>query len=85
MNEMLGTKHVVLLAISLIFVVGGAIGARRLKLSQACKVLFYIGIVAEIVKLFYYTMANEDKLGGVLPKGDLPFHLSRSSLYLYAL
>ena len=75
MNEMLGTKHMILLAVSLICVIGGAVGARKLKLSQACKVLFYIGIVAEIIKLFYYTAANEDKLGGVLPKSDLPFHL----------
>ena len=40
-----------------------------------CKSLFIIGIISELIKIFYYIIRNEDKLGGTLPKTDLPFHL----------
>jgi len=37
--------------------------------------MLLVGIVSELIKVFYYTVANEATHGGILPKTDLPFHL----------
>ena len=75
MHGLFGTKHIILVIAS--FVLIGVLYAlsRRLSLAKVCKALFYTGIVSETVKIFYYIITNEDKLGGYLPKTDLPFHL----------
>lgn len=75
MHALFGVKHILLIISSLILIIGLFIFSRKLKHNQVCKTLFYIGIVSEIIKLFYYTMANEKTHGGILPKSDLPFHL----------
>lgn len=75
MHGLFGTKHIILLAISLVLIVGLYFLSRKMKFTTICKTLFYTGIVSELVKVFYYIIQNEDKYGGILPKTDLPFHL----------
>jgi len=75
MNALFGTKHIILVIASLALFVIGFIFSRKLKFKQMAKIMLCIGIVSEIIKIFYYIIRNEDKYGGVLPKTDLPFHL----------
>ena len=75
MYETFGLKHIIVLAISIALIVVGTIFARKMKFKNICKTLFIVGIISEIVKVVFYTAINEDKLGGILPKSDLPFHL----------
>lgn len=75
MHSIFGTKHLIILAISLVCIVFGALATRKWELSKLTRVLFSIGIVSEFIKVFYYIIANEDVYGGILPKTDLPFHL----------
>lgn len=75
MHSIFGTKHLIIVAISVLLIVGLFILARRVKFDKLCKIMLYVGIVSEIIKIFYYTVQNEEKYGGVLPKSDLPFHL----------
>ena len=75
MHSLFGTKHLILIGISIVLIVLFYYLSRKLKHNQVCKTLFYVGIVSEIIKIFYYTIANEATHGGILPKSDLPFHL----------
>lgn len=75
MHELFGTKHLILIAISAVLIVGFYFATRKMKFSTICKTLFYTGIVSEFIKIFYYITQNEETLGGILPKTDLPFHL----------
>lgn len=75
MHGLFGTKHIILIAVSFVLIGVLYFLSRRLSLAKMCKALFYVGIVSETVKIFYYIITNEDKLGGYLPKTDLPFHL----------
>lgn len=75
MNSLFGTKHLILIGISIVLIVLFYYLSRKLKHNQVCRTLFYVGIVSEIIKIFYYTIANEATHGGILPKTDLPFHL----------
>lgn len=72
---MFGVKHIVALIISILYIVGGYFLIRKLKQKTVISIALGIGIVSEIVKIFSYIIANEEKLGGFLPKTDLPFHL----------
>lgn len=74
-NSLFGTAHIIQIAISILLIVFLSILATKVKFKQCCKILLYVGIVSEIVKIFYYIIANEAKYGGYLPKTDLPFHL----------
>ena len=86
MHGLFGTKHLILVSVSLVLVVIGFIFSRKLKFNQMAKIMLYIGIVSEIIKIFYYIIQNEDTHGGVLPKTDLPFHLcSIQILFIIAL
>lgn len=75
MNALFGTKHIILIVISLITIVGFYFLSRKWKFSTICKSLLAIAIISEIVKTFTYIVINEDKYGGILPKSDLPFQL----------
>ena len=75
MNPLFGTKHIILIIISLVLVAVGFIFSRKLSFKTVTKIMLYLGLVSETIKIFYYIIANEDKFGGVLPKSDLPFHL----------
>jgi len=75
MHTMLGTKHLIILALTTVFIVAALLLTRKWNLAKFVRVMLYVGIVSEIIKVFYYTLANEETLGGILPKPDLPFHL----------
>ncbi|MBE6536840.1 MAG: hypothetical protein E7673_02685 [Ruminococcaceae bacterium] len=86
MNGLFGTKHIILIAISLILVAVGYILSRKLRFDQMTRIMLFVGIISETVKIFYYIIRNEDTHGGVLPKTDLPFHLcSIQILFILAL
>ena len=83
-TSLFGTRHLVLIAISFALIVGLFIFSKKLSIKQCAKILLFVGIISEIVKIFYYINANENKIynevtgatfNGVLPKSDLPFHL----------
>lgn len=75
MHSIFGTKHLIIVAISLIMIAALSILSKRVSFDKICKILLYVGITSEIIKIFYYIVQNEDTHGGVLPKTDLPFHL----------
>ncbi len=79
---MFGTKHLIILAISLAAIILLSILTRKMKLETVCKLLLCVGIVSEITKIFYYIIDNEAEYGGVLPKTDLPFHLCSIQILL---
>ena len=75
MHPLFGTKHLILVAISLVLVAVCYIFARKLSFKLMAKIMLGIGILSETIKIFYYIIQNEDTHGGALPKTDLPFHL----------
>jgi len=85
MHAIFGTKHLIILAVCLIAILGAYFAARKWPLEKLTKVLFSIGVVSELIKVFYYIIANEAEYGGVLPKTDLPFHLCSIQILFVAL
>lgn len=77
-----GTKHIILLAISIILIILLFIFSKKISLKQAIKVMMSIGIVSEIIKVTYFIVTNEDTAFGYLPKTDLPFHLCSIQILL---
>ena len=75
MHELFRTKHLILIAVCMVLIVVLTVLSRKLSFEKLCRVLLYVGIVSEIIKIFYYICTNEDTHGGILPKTDLPFHL----------
>lgn len=75
MHSIFGVKHLIILAISILALITIYFIMRRMTLASVCRTVLYGGIVSEIIKIFYYIIANEETHGGVLPKTDLPFHL----------
>ena len=85
MHTIFGTKHLIILAICLVAILGGYFSARKWSLEKLTKVMFSIGVVSELIKVFYYIIANEATYGGVLPKTDLPFHLCSIQILFVAM
>lgn len=75
MHSIFGVKHLIIVTVCVLLIVGLFIGSKKLKFTDVCKIMFYVGIVSEAVKIFYYIVQNESTHGGILPKTDLPFHL----------
>ena len=75
MHTLFGLKHLLLIAASAALIVGGYFLTRKWPLNKVIRYLFHIGVVSELIKVFYYILANEATHGGILPKTDLPFHL----------
>lgn len=82
---MFGLKHIIILIVSLILIVGLFLLSKKFKFNTICKIMFYIGIASEIVKIFFYIIENEEKYGGILPKTDLPFHLCSIQIIFVAI
>lgn len=74
-HKIFQTKHLIIVGICLVLIVALFILSRKLSFESVCKIMFYVGIVSETIKIFYYVIQNEKTHGGVLPKTDLPFHL----------
>ena len=75
MHGLFGTKHIILIAASLLLFAIGYVFSRKLSFRVITRLMLYVGICSELIKVFYYIVQNEDTHGGVLPKTDLPFHL----------
>lgn len=74
-HSIFGTKHLILVGACIALIIVLFIFSRKLEFSTICKIMLYVGIVSEIIKIFYYIVRNEGTHGGALPKTDLPFHL----------
>lgn len=85
MHALFGTKHLILIAICAIAITAAYFLARKWSLEKLTKVLFSVGVVSEIIKVFYYILANEAEFGGILPKTDLPFHLCSIQILFIAI
>lgn len=85
MHALFGTKHIILIIASIILIVLGSVLLRKLKFQTMCKLMFYIGIISETIKVFYYIIQNEATYGGYLPKSDLPFHLCSIQIIFFAI
>lgn len=74
---MFSVKHLIILGICFVYTVCCLLllNKKRPKLKSVVKYLLTIGIISETLKICSYVNANEAKLGGYLPKSDLPFHL----------
>ena len=72
---MFSLKHIIVLCISVLLIVGLVLLTHKWDFKKQCKALLCVGVVSEIIKIFFYIMKNEEKFGGILPKTDLPFHL----------
>ena len=75
MHSVFGLKHLIILAMCAAAIVGGWFYVRRQSLGSVFKKMLIVGIISELIKVFYYTVTNEEVYGGILPKTDLPFHL----------
>ena len=75
MHSVFGLKHLLILAACAAAIVGGWFYVRKQSLGAVFKKMLLVGIVSELIKVFYYTVTNEEVYGGILPKTDLPFHL----------
>ena len=75
MHSIFGTKHLILVAVSLLLIVSLFFLSKKLRFAAVCKTLFFVGILSETIKIFYYIIQNEATHEGILPKTDLPFHL----------
>ena len=84
-NGLFGLKHLLCIGVSVLLVAVLFFFLRKKSFRTMCAVFFYCGIVSEIIKIFYYSHANEEKFGGILPKTDLPFHLCSIQLIFIAI
>lgn len=82
---MFGTKHIIIMILSLLLVIGLYIFSKKLPFRKVSKIMFYVGVVSETIKVFFYIIQNEDTYGGVLPKTDLPFQLCSIQILLVAM
>lgn len=72
---MFGTLHIIALCASIVFIVLATWLTLKLPFEKVARLMLVIGLIAELIKLFAYTLMNEKALGGYLPKTDLPLHL----------
>ena len=84
-NALFGTKHLILIGISILLIVGLFLLVRKKSFRFLVSILFYGGLVSELIKIFYFSHINEHKFGGILPKTDLPFHLCSIQLIFIAI
>ncbi len=85
MNKLFGTYHIILICVAVALIVIGFLLSKKLKLRTLCKIMFGLAIVCEVVKVFTYIILNEEKMGGILPKSDLPFQLCSIQLIFFAI
>ncbi len=85
MHRMFGLKHLLLAGISALMIGGLYLLLRRKPLERLYKPMLLAGLCSEIIKVFYYILANEAEYGGILPKTDLPFHLCSIQILFFAL
>jgi uncharacterized membrane protein YwaF len=82
---MFSTKHIILLVACAAVCAILCVFLRKLSLKKWFRLLMYVGIVSETIKVLYYILDNEKLYGGYLPKTDLPFHLCSVQLIFIAI
>ena len=82
---MFGTLHLIALGVSAALIIGGFIAVRQAQMKRLLRIMLWIGVASEIVKVFAFILMNESKLGGYLPKTDLPFHLCSIQIIFLAI
>ncbi len=63
-----GTRHIVLIVVSLLLIVGLYILSRKFSIKSLSKILLGIGLVSETIKVFAYIIMNENKVYGNFQK-----------------
>lgn len=82
---MFSPRHILYLSLAAAVCAALTVLLRKKSLSFWINLLLGVGIVSETVKVFSYIIANEETLGGYLPKTDLPFHLCSIQLIFFAI
>jgi len=82
MNKMFGTKHIILLAISLALIIGLYFLSKKLRHTTICKILFIIAIICEIVKTFFYVVKMKARIMDCCLKTTYLFNYAPSNLFL---
>ena len=77
--------HIIIIVLTLGLCVLTFFFKDKIKLDKFVLIMFIIGLVTEVIKLVSYTIINEDRLGGYLPKTDLPFHLCSIQIIFFAI
>ena len=72
---MFSLKHIIILCVSVFLIVGLVFLTKKWEFKKQCKAFLIVGLISEVVKIFFYIVKNEEKFHGILPKTDLPFHL----------
>lgn len=81
---MFTTKHFIFLLLTTFFIVFVLFITRKKRIAFAIKGFLLVGIVSELIKVFYYIVTNDN--GNYLPYNDLPFHLcSIQIIFLFIL
>ena len=61
-HKLFGTKHIIIIVISIALIVGLYFLSRKLSIKTLSKVLLGVGIVSEFTKIFSYIVMNENKV-----------------------
>ncbi len=85
MHTLFGAKHLILIGISVLFTAGLYLLLRKYPLKKLYRPMVLVGVCSEIIKVFYYILANEAEYSGILPKTDLPFHLCSIQILFFLL
>lgn len=69
-HGLFGTKHLIIIGVSVFLIVGLYILSRKLSIEKLSKIMLGIGLVSETIKVFSYIVMNENKVYGMLYQFD---------------
>lgn len=61
-HGLFGTKHLIIIGVSILLIVGLYILSRKLSIKTLSKIMLGVGLVSETVKVFSYIVMNENKV-----------------------
>jgi uncharacterized membrane protein YwaF len=67
-HALFGTKHLIIVGVSILLIVGLYILSRKLSIKTLSKIMLGVGLVSETVKVFSYIVMNENKVYTTLYK-----------------
>lgn len=67
-HALFGTKHKIIIGVSVLLIVGLYILSRKLSIKTLSKIMLGVGLVSETVKVFSYIVMNENKVYTTLYK-----------------
>lgn len=74
-HALFGTKHLIIVGVSILLIVGLYILSRKLSINTLSKIMLGVGLVSETVKVFSYIVMNENKVFTTL------FKLNENGVY----